>query len=126
MNLFLPSTKLLKKKRVGSKLIRVYDKPKTPFQRVEESKQGDEQKMAVLRKLKDTLDPFSLVQSIEIKLQRVYKLTHQGRQAHPELAQKKSQGTLSKTERNDIQALSRILPGLPANIEAQGQTDLRR
>ena len=31
LNLYLPSVKLLKKVRVGSKVRRVYDGPKTPF-----------------------------------------------------------------------------------------------
>ena len=110
MNLFMPSTKLLRKKRVGSKLIRVSDKPKTPFQRVEDSKEGDRSKIEAFRKLKDTIDPFSLVQSIETKLQRIYKLAHQSRQ---DLSQR--QTALSKAERKDIEALSRILPGLSTN-----------
>lgn len=33
-NLFLPSVKLLRKVRVGSKLKRLYDKPQTPFERI--------------------------------------------------------------------------------------------
>jgi hypothetical protein len=41
LNLYLPSVKLLKKVHVGSKLRRVYDGPKTPFERVVASKQGD-------------------------------------------------------------------------------------
>ena len=41
LNLYLPSVKLLRKVRVGSKLRRVYDGPKTPFERVVASKQGD-------------------------------------------------------------------------------------
>jgi hypothetical protein len=38
LNLYLPSVKLVKKVRVGSKLRRVYDAPKTPFERVVASK----------------------------------------------------------------------------------------
>ncbi len=34
LNLYLPSVKLIKKVRVGSKLRRVYDAAQTPFQRV--------------------------------------------------------------------------------------------
>ncbi len=36
LNLFLPSVKLLKKVRVGSKVRRVYDAARTPFKRVRE------------------------------------------------------------------------------------------
>ncbi len=41
MNLFMPSMKLLKKERIGSRLKRVYDIPKTPFERVLDSNEGD-------------------------------------------------------------------------------------
>ena len=40
MNLFMPSMKLLRKERIGSKLTRYYDKPLTPFERVIASKKG--------------------------------------------------------------------------------------
>ena len=42
LNLYLPSVKLLKKVRVGSKLRRIYDGPKTPFERVVTSKHGEQ------------------------------------------------------------------------------------
>src|SRR5437867_8353897 len=41
LNLYLPSVKLLKKARVGSKLRRVYDAAQTPFERVLASAQAD-------------------------------------------------------------------------------------
>ena len=84
MNLFLPSMKLQKKKRIGSKLTRVYDEPKTPLQRVEDSKQGDQTKIETLKKLRERTDPFSLAQIIETKLERIYKLAD--RLQSPELA----------------------------------------
>ena len=37
INFFTPSMKLLSKKRIGSKVIKKYDKPKTPLQRVLDS-----------------------------------------------------------------------------------------
>jgi hypothetical protein len=37
MNLFVPSTELIAKLRVGSKIIKKYDPPKTPFHRILES-----------------------------------------------------------------------------------------
>jgi len=76
MNLFLPSVKLVKKIRIGSKLKRVYDKPKTPFQRVCEckSKNIDQQKVAELKKLCQSLNPFELSKTIDIKLDRIYQM----------------------------------------------------
>jgi len=37
-NFFLPQTKLINRQRIDSKIIKKYDKPKTPYQRVMESK----------------------------------------------------------------------------------------
>ncbi|HTF22628.1 MAG TPA: hypothetical protein VK937_01780, partial [Candidatus Limnocylindria bacterium] len=61
LNLYLPSVKLLKKVRVGSKLRRVYDGAKTPFERVVASKQGDTAQLTILKELRRSLDPFQLV-----------------------------------------------------------------
>ena len=69
-NLFLPSVKLRRKIRVGSKLKRIYDSPQTPFQRVCASKQALPLKVAELQQWRDTLDPFELSRQIEHKLER--------------------------------------------------------
>jgi hypothetical protein len=37
VNFFLPSMKLLEKMRMGSKIVKKYDRPKTPYQRLLES-----------------------------------------------------------------------------------------
>ena len=74
-NLFLPSVKLRRKIRVGSKLKRVYDSPQTPFQRVCTSKQAIPAKVAQLQKWRDTLDPFELSHQIEQKLERIFQLS---------------------------------------------------
>ena len=75
-NLFQPSVKLLKKVRVGSRVKRVYDAPKTPFQRVCESAQSDPSKVAHLKKRLESLDPFLISKTIEQKLDRIYQLAH--------------------------------------------------
>jgi hypothetical protein len=74
-NLFLPSVKLQRKIRVGSKLKRVYDTPQTPFQRVCASKQALPAKVAQLQHWRDTLDPFELSRQIEQKLERIFQLS---------------------------------------------------
>jgi len=74
-NLFQPSVKLLKKVRVGSRLIRRYAPPKTPWQRVLKSKHHDRQKVARLKALRKTLDPFELARIIDQKLARIYRLS---------------------------------------------------
>src|SRR5437867_6547084 len=76
LNLYLPSVKLLKKARVGSKLRRVYDAAQTPFQRVLASGQTHPAQVARLKALMKTLDPFELSRSIERKLERIYQLAH--------------------------------------------------
>jgi hypothetical protein len=71
LNLFLPSVKLVKKVRVGSKVRRVYDTPRTPFERVKACAQADPQKVAVLEDFRKCLDPFRLSRTIERKLERI-------------------------------------------------------
>jgi transposase InsO family protein len=73
LNLYLPSVKLLKKVRVGSKLRRKYSEPQTPFQRVWASSRNPAH-LAELKKLNDTLDPFHLAGVIEKKLDTIYQL----------------------------------------------------
>lgn len=76
-NLFLPSMKLVEKVRVGSKLRRRYDEPKTPFQRVLASGRGDPAKIATLRRLRDQLNPFELSRVIDRKLERIWAMRSQ-------------------------------------------------
>jgi len=76
MNLFLPSTKLLKKKRIGSKVRRYYDTPKTPLNRLIESGKGDHAKIGQLNHLQAALDPFQLSKTIEKKIERVIKMAN--------------------------------------------------
>jgi hypothetical protein len=76
-NLFLPSMKLIKKNRIGSKLKRSYDKPQTPLERVLQCPQADPLKVQQLKRLRDQTDPFELAKRIEQKLERIYQLANQ-------------------------------------------------
>ncbi len=76
LNLFLPSVKLVRKVRVGSKVRRVYDGPRTPFERVQACPQADPAKVARLEQWRKTLDPFQLGRIIERKLDRIYRLAN--------------------------------------------------
>ena len=76
LNLFLPSVKLVKKVRVGSKVRRVYDAARTPFERVRACKQADPQRVAALEELRKRLDPFQLGSRIERKLQRIARMAN--------------------------------------------------
>ena len=76
LNLYLPSVKLLKKVRVGSKVRRVYDGPRTPFERVKACPQADRERVARLEELRKSLDPFQLGKCIERKLLRISRLAN--------------------------------------------------
>lgn len=77
-NVFQPSVKLLKKVRRGARLTRVYDTPKTPWQRVLLSKYADPQKVKELRFHILRLDPFKLSDLIDKKLGAIQKLVARG------------------------------------------------
>lgn len=112
MNLFMPSMKLLKKERIGSRMKKVYDKPKTPFERVIASKKGDPVKIAELKKLRATLNPFDLAQTIESKLDHLFKLAN--RNQSPKVAQmeQNKKKPFTRVEKETLEALSRIFPGI--------------
>ena len=76
-NLFLPSMKLKKKTRVGSKLKRQYDKPQTPLERVLKCPQADSVKVQQLKRLRDQTDPFELAKRLEQKLERIFAMANQ-------------------------------------------------
>ena len=73
LNLYLPSVKLVKKVRVGSKVRRVYDAAQTPFERVRASSSAPPAQVAALQKLRSSLDPFQLAKVIERKLECIYE-----------------------------------------------------
>lgn len=75
-NLFLPSQKLLKKKRVGSKYVKVYDKPQTPLQRVCvcKSKNIDKNKLNKLVAAFNSINPFELNRIIDSKINKIHKM----------------------------------------------------
>ncbi len=74
-NFFIPSVKLIDKKRVHSKIIKIFDKPKTPYQRVLEADSSivSEAKKEELRTLKASLNPFALRKAMELKLANVMR-----------------------------------------------------
>ncbi len=77
MNLYLPSVKLVRKVRVGSKLRRVYGPAQTPLDRVLASPGVHPDRVAVLAALRRRLDPFELARTIDRKLERIYALADQ-------------------------------------------------
>ncbi len=76
-NYFTPVMKLKKKTRIGSKIKKEYDDPKTPYQRLLDS---DKFTMYNKKKLKQNMamkNPFFLKQELDKKLKLFFQLTDQ-------------------------------------------------
>ena len=71
-NFFQPSTKLIEKKVIASKVFKRYDKPKTPYERVLESKHIDPSVKRSLKEQFDILNPFRLKKGIESKIKKIF------------------------------------------------------
>ena len=74
--LFLPSVKLVRKERVGSRLRRRYDAPRTPLERVLACAEVDQAKVDALVALRDRLDPFTLAETIDRQLEAIFALAN--------------------------------------------------
>ena len=72
-NFFQPSVKLIEKKVVASKILKRYDKPKTPYERVMESKHVDPSVKRALKEQFETLNPFQLRKGIEAKMKKIFE-----------------------------------------------------
>lgn len=72
-NFFVPQLKLVEKVRVGSKIVKKYDQPKTPYQRLLESSHLTMGQKEVLRRRYELLNPIELRETIKrqiLKLNR--------------------------------------------------------
>jgi transposase InsO family protein len=107
MNLFQPSVKLRKTIRKGSRKRRIYDKPQTPLDRLLESGHLDKKRCDELKALRERLDPFSLSERINQKLERIWDLAHY--RSKPEDVEKRTDtelNELSSIERETLEGLS--------------------
>jgi len=75
-NFFQPSVRLIEKKVVASKTLKRYDSPKTPYERVLESKEVDLKIKRSLKEQFEALNPFRLRKAIESKLKRIFDYLH--------------------------------------------------
>ena len=73
-NFFLPSVKLIEKERIGSKTIKKHDSPKTPYQRIMESKHIHKEIKLALTKQLELLNPFELNNLVQLKLKKITRL----------------------------------------------------
>ena len=89
--LFQPLMKLQGKERRGSRLIRRYDTPRTPFERVRACPEADSQKVAALARLLATTDPFVLSQRIDQQLEQLWALATRAPRTPREVAPRSPQ-----------------------------------
>jgi hypothetical protein len=71
-NFFCPSVKLLAKERIGSKTLKRYDSPKTPYQRIFDSPLISPQTKLSLAKQLASLNPFVLRNAMEEKIKKIF------------------------------------------------------
>jgi hypothetical protein len=74
VNFFCPTFKLIEKKKVGSKYVKRYEKPRTPYARLLASLEVPEKQKQKLRSIRAGLDPVKLRRRIEQKLRRIFAL----------------------------------------------------
>jgi hypothetical protein len=68
LNFFMPTFKLIRKERIGSRIKKTYEVPRTPYERILASEAVPEATKAALRNRYDALDPIELKGAIEDKL----------------------------------------------------------
>ena len=73
-NYFIPSMKLIAKRRTGSKTEKIYDAPKTPFQRLQESEHINTRIKQEVRKTYQDLNPFQLQKIMSQKIKNIINI----------------------------------------------------
>ncbi len=73
-NFFQPVMKLASKERIGGRVKRKYDTPRTPYQRLAESEQIPEETRRQLEGVYLNLNPAELKRSIDVKLDKLYQI----------------------------------------------------
>ena len=70
-NFFCPTMKLIKKERIGSKIVKKREKAKTPYQRLLESDQLPKEAKDQLEEIYDKLNPIELKKNIDLKISQI-------------------------------------------------------
>lgn len=78
VNFFQPTMKCVEKKRVGSKYIRKYDTPQTPYQRALADPRISAEVKAELTVLKETLNPLVLRKEIDTLVRKIFNSARRG------------------------------------------------
>jgi hypothetical protein len=72
-NFFLPAVKLLRKTRIGARLRKQYDRPRTPYERLLECPSIPEHSKTLLKERYESLDPFALHDELEKRLKLLFQ-----------------------------------------------------
>lgn len=80
-NFFLPQMQLLTKERVGSKITKKHDFPKTPYERLKLCKGTSEEGLLELERRYKSMNPFELKKALERKLDLFFSLLRQKKSA---------------------------------------------
>jgi hypothetical protein len=73
-NFFCPTFKLIEKKKVGSRYVKRYEVPQTPYARLLKASEVSTEDKQKLQAIRSGLNPFKLRQRIDQKLRRVFDL----------------------------------------------------
>jgi hypothetical protein len=82
-NFFQPNYKLKEKIHIGSRRLRRFEIPKTPFQRLKDSPVVSTQPLEIFETNALSLDPFSLQKTIQNKISNIYKLHNELKNVSP-------------------------------------------
>jgi hypothetical protein len=72
-NFFIPTFKLKEKIRIGARIIKKFDVPQTPYDRLMKSSYLTEERKQELRQMKAKLNPFDLKKDLEDKLKSFFE-----------------------------------------------------
>ena len=81
-NFFQPVMKLKEKVRIGGKIKKKYDEPKTPYLRLMESNKISPGKKEELRELYESLNPADLKRRIDAQLKKLHKMYQKKNGSH--------------------------------------------
>ena len=72
-NFFIPTFKLKEKIRIGARIVKKYDKPITPYERLMRSPHLSDERKEKLKQMKLNLNPFDLKKDLENKLKDFFE-----------------------------------------------------
>ncbi len=78
-NYFMPSTKLLRKVRIGSRIVKQFEPAKTPYQRLMESDSVTFAQKEKLKQTKSSLNPFNLNKALNEELRSFFQAVRYNR-----------------------------------------------